>query len=329
MLLAVAVQDRSPRRRSSIDMDLFEECYIRLQNTRNEKMVDPKSYFDELRPAQANPGLPRDFYPGEVKTGEHLEYYKQPRVVELILSDDMPIPATADRENYYGDRHIEYWISGYIDACKMEPFCFSSADRTRYLDFGGATGRVSRHMARDSRREVWLCDINVNWIAWVHKFFNRPIHAFQNKFLPPLPIENDYFDLISGFSVFTHLDQSEISWLLELRRILRPGGYLYLTVLDENVWDRLKDPSWDWLFESLSRGKNDDFLAERCKAPLSERVVLQYSSVEVYNINTFLPRAYLEKEWGALFSEIRFMSDYHNYQTVVVLRKPQGEDPAR
>ena len=100
-------------------------------------------------------------------------------------------------------------------------------------------------------------------------------------------------------------------------------------MLDENVWDRLKDPNWDWLFKSLSRGKNDDFLAERCQAPLSERVVLQYSSAEAYNINTFLPRAYLEKEWGALFSEIRFMSDCHNYQTVVVLRKPQREGPAR
>jgi SAM-dependent methyltransferase len=300
----------------------FAGCYIRLQGKRNERMVDAKNYFDELRPAQANPGLPRDFYPGEVTTGEHLEYYNKPKVVELLLSDDMPIPAAAVRENYYGDRHIEYWISGYVDACKMEPFCSGGKGRTRYLDFGGATGRVSRHMTRDPTREVWLCDININWIAWVDKFFNRPIHAFQNKFLPPLPIEDDYFDLISGFSVFTHLDKSEIPWLLELRRLLKPGGYLYLTVLDENVWDRLKDPNWDWLFKSISRGWNDDFLAERCKAPLSKRIVLQYSSAEAYNINTFLPRAYLEKEWGALFSEIRFMNDYHNFQTVVVLRKP-------
>lgn len=286
-------------------------------------MVGAKGYFDELRPADPNPGLPREFYPGEVKSWEHLEYYKQPKVVELIRADDMPIPATAQRENYYGDRHLEYWISGYADARKMEPFCSGSTGPTRYLDFGGATGRVSRHMARDPKREVWLCDININWIAWVNRYFNRPIHAFQNELMPPLPIEDNYFDLISGFSVFTHLDQSEIPWLMELRRLIRPGGYLYLTVLDENVWDRLKDPDWDWLFKSLSRGKNDRFLAKRCKAPLSERIVLKYSSVEAYNINTFLPRAYLEKTWGALFSEIRFMNDYHNYQTVVVLRKAE------
>ena len=285
-------------------------------------MSEGKTYFDKRRSLLANPGLARDFYPGTVMTGEHLQYYNRPEVVDLIRSDDMPIPAIEDRENYYGDRHLEYWISGYVDYCKIEPYLRSTGELVRYLDFGGSTGRVSRHVTRDPGREVWLCDINVNWIAWIDQFFNRPIRAFQNRIQPALPIEDRTFDLISAFSVFTHLDQDEMPWLLELRRILRPGGYLYLTVLDENVWDRLKGPSWEWLFKSLSRGRNDEFLAERCRSPLSERVVLEYSSAEAYNINTFLPRSYLEKKWGALFSEIKFINDYHNYQTVVVLKKP-------
>lgn len=285
-------------------------------------MAEGKTDFDRRRPLRANAGLPRDFYPGAVKTHEHLQYHSQANVVDLILSDDMPIPATEDRENYYDDRHIEYWLSGYVDCCKMAPYLSAAGVHERYLDFGGATGRVSRHMTRHPRREVWLCDINANWIAWIDQFFNRPIQAFQNRIQPSMPIEDRYFDLISAYSVFTHLDHDEMPWLLELRRILRPGGYLYLTVLDENVWDRLKDPAWEWLFKSLSRGKNDELLAQRCQTPLSERVVLEYSSVEAYNINTFLPRRYLEKKWGPLFSEIKFMNDYHNYQTVVVLKRP-------
>lgn len=284
-------------------------------------MTEGKTHFDKRRPLFPNPGLPRDFYPGKVATHEHLEYYNRPSVVELIQSDEMPIPATQDRENYYEDRHVEYWISGYVDACKMEPFLSGANGRARYLDFGGATGRVSRHVTRDPGQEVWLCDINVNWIAWVDQFFSRPIQAFQNRIQPSLPIEDKYFDLISAYSVFTHLDQDEIPWLLELRRILRPGGYLYLTVLDDRVWERLKDPDWNWLRKSISRGKNDEFLAERCQKPLTDRLVLEYSSVEAYNINTFLPRSYLEKKWGALFGEMKFFNDYHNYQTVVVLKR--------
>lgn len=285
-------------------------------------MREGKTYFDQRRPIHANPGLPRDLYPGTIKTAEHRQYYEQAKVVELILSDDLPIPATEDRENYYDDRHIEYWISGYVDWCKIGPYLSAGGVRERYLDFGGATGRVSRHATRDSRREVWLCDINVNWIAWVDKFFNRPIHAFQNRIQPSLPIEDNYFDLISAYSVFTHLDQDEMTWLLELRRILRPGGHLYLTVLDESVWDRLKNPDWEWLFKSIARGNNDELLAELCQRPLVERVVLEYSSAEAYNINTFLPRRYLKEKWGPLFNQIEFLDDYHNYQTVVVLKKP-------
>jgi len=284
-------------------------------------MAEGKTHFDLRRPLAPNPGLPRDFYPGAIATSEHLYYYQQPEVVDLILSDEMPVPATQERENYYDDRHVEYWISGYTDCRKIERYLSSSSGPVRYLDFGGSTGRVSRHVTRDPQREVWLCDINVNWIAWIDLFFNRPIQAFQNRIQPSLPLEEKYFDLISAFSVFTHLDQDEMPWLLELRRILRPGGYLYLTVLDENVWNRLKDPAWEWLFKSIARGKNDDFLAERCKHPLEERLILEYSSTEAYNINSFFPRAYLQKKWGALFESIEFLDDYHNYQTVVVLKR--------
>ena len=200
-------------------------------------MPEGKTYFDTRRPLQVNPGLPRDLYPGVIKTQEHLQYYDQPEVFDLIQSDEMPIPATENRENYYDDRHIDYWLSGYVDCRKLEPYLCSINSRARYLDFGGATGRVSRHVTRDPRREVWLCDINVNWIAWIDQFFNRPIQAFQNRIQPALPIEDKYFDLISAFSVFTHLDQDEMPWLLELRRILRPGGHLYLTVLDSATAD--------------------------------------------------------------------------------------------
>lgn len=285
-------------------------------------MTEGKTYFDIRRALRPNPGLPGDFLPGVVKTYEHLQFYNDPNVIELIKSDDMPLPATEDRENYYDDRHVEYWISGYADWQKLQACQPDTGSRARYLDFGGASGRVSRHATRDPGREVWLCDINVNWIDWIDRFFNRPIHAFQNRIQPALPFEDRYFDLISAFSVFTHLDQDEMAWLLELRRILRPGGRLYATVLDEIVWDRLKDPAWDWLLKSIARGKNDDFLAERCRHPLAERLVLEYSTAEAYNVNTFLPRKHLEKKWGALFNDIRFIDDHHNYQTVVVMTRP-------
>ena len=284
-------------------------------------MTESSTYFDKRHPLSPNPGLPRDLHPGSVATEEHRLCYAQPEVVELLLSDSLPIPAKSDRENYYDDRHIEYWISGYVDCMKMKPYFPNGGSTLKFLDFGGATGRVSRHMTRDAANEIWLCDINVNYIDWVDRFFTRPIHAFQNRILPPLPIEDGYFDLISAYSVFTHLDQTEMMWLLELRRILRPGGILYLTILDENVWGKFQDPNWHWLLKLLSAGNDERVLLDKSKEPLLERFVLEYSTLEAYNINTFLPRHYIQKKWGPLFRKIEFLSDHHNYQTAVVLQR--------
>ena len=280
------------------------------------------THFDQRRLLQPTPGLPRDFLDGRIVQPDHALLLADPDIRQLAQTDETPIPATADRENYYDDRHIEYWLSGMADARKLLRQRPEDGKLARYLDFGGATGRVARHMARHDGLDAWLCDINVNWIAWVDRYFAVPIRAFQNRIAPSLPIADGYFDLVSAFSVFTHLDHDEIPWLLELRRIVRSGGKIYTTILDENTWDRLRDPSWGWLLKSLSRGRHDDTLPEMCKEALRDRVVLEYSSAEAYNSNVFLPRAYVEKKWGSFFQAIHCFPDGHNFQTVVVLQCP-------
>jgi SAM-dependent methyltransferase len=53
---------------------------------------------------------------------------------------------------------------------------------------------------------------------------------------PPLPYPERYFDVVYCFSVFTHLDERMQSlWLLDLKRILKPGGILLLTVHGERT----------------------------------------------------------------------------------------------
>jgi SAM-dependent methyltransferase len=286
------------------------------------RAIGGKTAFDARRPLFPCPGLPRDFLDGTVATGEHGALLREANTLTLIEQDTMPLPATGDRENYYDDRHLEYWLSGLADARKLARWLPPEANAARYLDFGGATGRVARHMIRRQTLDVWLCDINANWIAWIDSHFTSPISAFQNRIVPSLPIADGYFDLVSAFSVFTHLDHDEIPWLLELRRIVRPHGYIYATVLDDHVWDRLKEPAWEWLLKSISRGRHDETLPERCARPLTGRVVLEYSDTDSYNMNVFLPRSYLERKWRTFFRSVEFFEDQHNYQTVVVLGCP-------
>lgn len=122
-------------------------------------MAEGKTHFDNRRPLTASPGLPGDLYSGEVKSYEHAHIYSQPEVIDLIRSDDMPIPATEDRENYYDDRHIEYWLSGYVDWQKIRPYLSGTTGRARYLDFGGSTGRVSPFSSDAQQRSLVLASI--------------------------------------------------------------------------------------------------------------------------------------------------------------------------
>jgi SAM-dependent methyltransferase len=57
---------------------------------------------------------------------------------------------------------------------------------------------------------------------------------------PPLPFPAGTFGLAYAFSVFTHLpaDQQR-PWLLELVRVLRPGGYLVLSFHGAGLITRL------------------------------------------------------------------------------------------
>ena len=241
-------------------------------------------------------------------------------VPRRLAVDDSPLPASQDREAYYGDRHLEYWLSGLKDAegIKSAVPALSDGTKHRLLDFGGCTGRVARHFTHEADWEPWLCDINVNYIDWMVQYLPR-VTTFQNRPQPHLPISDAWFDVVAAFSVFTHLDHDEIPWLLELRRITRPGGYLYLTVNDEYCWDWARQH--DWLATSMGRGGNEAafHLALENDLP-ADRYVLRYHEETAYNVNVVFRREYVRERWGRFFSEIALFPGKHNHQTVVILR---------
>lgn len=280
-----------------------------------------RTHFDVRRPLSKPIGLPRLLPQVPILGADHRALLAEPGTIELLETDETPIPAPEDRENYYDDRHIEYWLSGLSDWKKVREF-IAPGIPARYLDLGGSTGRVARHAIRESDIETWLTDINVNWIDWVDRYFTYPIRAYQSRLSPTIPVADGYFSVISAFSVFTHLDCDERQWLLELLRVLKPEGYLYLTVNDEHVWNLLKDPNWAWLLSAFSRGNDDAGFAKLVKSPMpGPRFIWEYSKAEGYNINTFLSSAYIQKAWGRFATIADYRVSGHSYQSVVILRK--------
>jgi SAM-dependent methyltransferase len=67
-------------------------------------------------------------------------------------------------------------------------------------------------------------------IAWCTE--NLPHTEFHvNKLEPPLPIADVSVDVLYSVSVFTHLSgEMHEAWINEIKRVLRPGGLLLLTL---------------------------------------------------------------------------------------------------
>lgn len=99
------------------------------------------------------------------------------------------------------------------------------------LDFGCGCGRVMRHLwTTHPGLAVWGSDINAEQVAWCRA--NLPFATLAvNRPEPPLPFPASTFGLAYAFSVFTHLPvELQRPWLLELVRVLRPRGYLVLSL---------------------------------------------------------------------------------------------------
>lgn len=98
------------------------------------------------------------------------------------------------------------------------------------LDFGCGSGRVMRRWKDLARVGLAGVDYNPYLVEWCSQAL--PFASFQRNVLPePLGFDDESFDLVYSFSVFTHLDvDSQLSWMSELIRVLKPGGHLLITV---------------------------------------------------------------------------------------------------
>ncbi|HEX4011435.1 MAG TPA: class I SAM-dependent methyltransferase [Solirubrobacteraceae bacterium] len=130
-----------------------------------------------------------------------------------------------------------------IEAALPEGF---GLDGRSVLDFGCGAGRTLRHFVADRRSiELWGCDIDASSIAWLQEHMAPPLHVFVNGERPPLPQPDESFDVVYCISVFTHLTDSWSEWLLELHRVLKPGGLLIATFMGEGQSEVIAGEPWD------------------------------------------------------------------------------------
>lgn len=99
------------------------------------------------------------------------------------------------------------------------------------LEWGCGPGRVIRHMpGLFPFTRIYGTDLNERSVQWCRSHLPY-ISFYKNELIPPLPFDDNAFDVIYAHSVFTHLSKRRhYEWRDELLRVLKPGGILIVTV---------------------------------------------------------------------------------------------------
>lgn len=108
-----------------------------------------------------------------------------------------------------------------------------------FLDFGCGCGRLLAALeSRFPSLRVRGCDVDSAAVSWSRGRF--PEVGFRtNGEWPPCDFPPASFDVIWCGSVFTHIDEAhQDAWLVDVRRLLRPGGLLVASVHGRLSWER-------------------------------------------------------------------------------------------
>jgi ubiquinone/menaquinone biosynthesis C-methylase UbiE len=164
----------------------------------------------------------------KIKTSAQRKAFKAAHP-EIVLPPDYALFETFDLD--YNAYYFESIDAAHDILTAIQKHIQLNND-SKILDWGCGSGRLIRHMPKHCspiQPAFYGTDYNEQYINWNQN--HLPGISFHlNSDFPPLPYPADFFDAIYGISIFTHFSEAQhVAWFDELKRILKPGGVLYLT----------------------------------------------------------------------------------------------------
>jgi SAM-dependent methyltransferase len=190
------------------------------------------------------------------------------------------------------------------------------------LDFGCGCGRLAR-MFKGFPHHYIGCDVDPRHVDWINQNLDF-MRAFLTQPRAALPFQAGEFDCVISISVFTHItEEDHWTYLRELHRITKPGARLFITVHGLRAVQRAQ--SEQMIFDMLSISRNEINRAVSKLSADGHYFIKQSGHLTsenyLYGI-TFISDAYIQKNWGSLFSiEKMVHGGIHDFQDIVVLRR--------
>lgn len=270
-------------------------------------------FASSLAPYGANPIRYIKYLPSSNGSSSYSLIYNPPNNTDSLL----PVPP---QELWlgYGSTPDEYVDSGKQDIDKMlnilSDVGFAINDNKEpILDLGCGGGRMIRHLnAFASQCEIWGMDISAPHINWLKTNLSPPFNFAVNTTIPHLPFSDNYFGLIYCGSLFTHIDDLAETWLLELKRLLKPEGILFCTIHDEQTLETLSDKP----FHPITKVISKSLLSTNHKQNPDILVCGQDS-----DSNVFYKNRYLSHILSRSFDIRAVVPSAYGYQTAYILSK--------
>ena len=206
--------------------------------------------------------------------------------------DGMPLPRAGLISNVTGIPDIAwYLVSGKLSAGDVIGLLRKNQIHLcalkSILDFGCGCARITRHMLKLENSVIYGVDVDRNAVEWCQENFSKE-HFRVSTGQPPLFFPDSEFHLVYAVSVFTHLTTDlVIGWINELRRILKPGGYLVFTTVGQKY------------IRSLSNSERFEFLRG---SPIVK--IPSYTSNNV--CKAYHPYDFVSKELGKGFTIVDY-----------------------
>ena len=231
-------------------------------------------------------------------------------------SRGLPAPPR-DLQLGYAETDRQFFDVGRSDMRSVAAICesvgFTPAAGERVLDFGCAAGRLTRWVTDSWPQTVaWGVDIDAPRISWARQHLGSVAKFVMTTKLPHLPFADGFFASIFAFSVFSHVDDLTQCWLLELGRVMRPGGVAVLTIMDEHT------------IEMMERRYSDHALPQRLagyRSYYENRDFDMFAITRDSVADVWQRSDYFAEMAQPIFDVIRIVPGFHGWQTGVVLRR--------
>jgi SAM-dependent methyltransferase len=158
------------------------------------------------------------------------------------------------------------------------------------LDFGCGCGRVLRQWRGVAGPAFFGTDYNPRLVQWCQRSVHNACVS-KNELTPPLTYDAGTFDLVYAVSVFTHLPEAmQNVWLVEIQRIMRPGGILLATLSGEGDLIRTTP-------------------AEQDRFRKGELVVIDGGYAGTNMCGAYHPQSYVRRAWSQYFKVLSFIPE--------------------